>query len=120
MKNPIIQDFEKETELNWVNDQTWGTLQQTDRPADHLDELYERQDSLQAGAQEVHHDVEGDQHQGLLQVLRGPEPLQRIQVPVRGHAPRCLPHAVVRPTQQIHAIEGEQMSRGNSTTYIII
>ena len=38
-----------------------------------------------------------------LVVLRGSEPLQRLQVPVRRQLAGRLPHAVVRPAQQVHA-----------------
>ena len=51
-----------------------------------------------------HHQSGG--HEGHHAVLHGPQPVQRLQVPVRGNRHRPLPHAVVRPTQQIHAAKG--------------
>ena len=44
-------------------------------------------------------------------VLRGPEPVQRLQVPVRRQLAGRLPHAVVRPAQQVHAPQGESVVR---------
>lgn len=42
-----------------------------------------------------------------LRALRGgAQPLQRVQVPVRGHARRTVPHAVVRPAAEVHAAQG--------------
>ena len=38
-----------------------------------------------------------------LPVLRGSEPVQRLQVPVRRQLAGRLPLAVVRPAQQVHA-----------------
>ena len=76
--------------------------QQAERPPDHLHERH-AQDTIKVCPQEVCHDLKGGQHQGLLKVLRGQEPVQRVQVPLRVNASGHLPDAVVRPPQQVHA-----------------
>ena len=76
--------------------------QQADRSPHHLHER-PAQDPLKVCAQEVCYDVKGGQHQGMLKVLRGQEPVQRVQVPLRVNASGHLPDAVVRPPQQVHA-----------------